>query len=179
MKTLTKTFLGATAAVALTGVTATSAQAQYRQDNGIDAGDVLTGVAILGGVAAIIAAASDDDDRYDDRHDRRYGDRYDRRNGYAYGRMNPRQAVQQCVAAARQEGLRYGRDARVTQVTDVDRNRNGYEVEGRIVVDESRYGRNGHNRWNRNARYDRDWDRGRFDCDIRHGRVTNVRIRGI
>ena len=181
MNILGKSLMGATAATAL----AVAAPAQARDNNGIDGGDILAGVLLIGGVAAVIAAASDDDDdRYDARYDRRYDPRHDRRNndwdrrdrrghqGYRHNRMNPRAAVNRCATAAQQRASRYGR-ARVTQITDVDRNRNGYEVEGRLVVNEGRWGGR---RWN--AGYN-DYDRGRFSCRIRHGRIDRLRVRGI
>ena len=180
MNILGKSLMGATAATAL----AVAAPAQARDNNGIDGGDILAGVLLIGGVAAVIAAASDDDDdRYDARYDRRYDPRHDRRNndwgrnrrgqyGYQHRQISPRAAVNRCARAAQQRASRYGR-ARVTQITDVDRNRNGYEVEGRLVVNEGRWGGR---RWN--ASYN-EYDRGRFSCRIRDGRVDRVRVRGI
>lgn len=181
MKTLTKGIFSATAATALAVATASPAQAQYRDDGGIDGGDILTGVLIAGAAAAVIAAAtSGDDDRYDDRYyGRDYGDRYGRYGQRGY-RMNARQAVQQCAAAAQQRASRYGR-ARVTEITDVDRERDGFEIEGRLVVNEGRYGWN--NGYRYNSRYDRygryDRDRGSFSCDVRYGRITSLDIDGI
>ena len=90
--------------------------------------------------------------------------------------LTPRQAVSQCSTAAQRDASRYGR-ARVTEITDVDEKRNGYDVSGRIVVDEGRY-RRGHR-----DRYDRrgynDYDRGRFECRIRNGRINRLRVRGL
>ncbi len=188
MTILAKSILGATAATAL----AVAAPAQARDhDNGIDAGDVIAGALIIGGIAAIASAASGNDDRYDRRHDPRYGDRSDRRydprygDRYdrGYGNQSPRSAIQQCSAAAQREASRYGR-AQVTEITDIDRERRGFEVEGRIVVEEQNYGYRGRNgRYNRNARYDRrgysDYDRGRFSCRIRYGRIDRLRVRGL
>lgn len=188
MKTLTKGLFGATAATALAVASASPAQA--RPGDGIDGEDILTGVLIAGAAAAVIAAAtSGDDDRYDDGY---YGRNYDNRYGNRYGqrgyRMNAQQAVRQCAAAAQQRASRYGQ-AQITDITDVDRKRGGFEVEGRLVVDESRYGRNGWNngyrtnsrydRRGRYNRYERDLDRGRFSCEIRNGRITDIDIDGI
>jgi hypothetical protein len=188
---LGKTLMGATAATAL----AVAAPAQARDhDDGIDGGDILAGALILGGVAAVIAAVSDDDDndryerdvRYDPRYGRdgRYEPRYDgpyarnQRGHYRPQRLNPRVAVNQCATAAQRRASQYGR-ARITEITDVDRKRNGYDVEGRLVVNEARW----HDRWNRgrrwNANYGNNLDRGRFTCRIRYGQVERVRIRGI
>ncbi|MBC2776917.1 hypothetical protein [Parasphingopyxis marina] len=180
MNILGKTLMGATAATAL----AVAAPAQARDNGGIDGEDVLVGALILGGVAAVIAAVSDNDD--DDRYERqaRYDPRYDRRNtrpnnGYNNGyyrqqNLTPRAAVNQCATAAQRRASQYGR-ARITEITDIDRDRNGYDVEGRLVVNEGRWN-NGGRRWN--AGYN-NVDNGRFSCRIRYGQVERVRIRGI
>src|SRR3546814_2634748 len=114
-------------------------------DDGIGAGEIIAGAVVLGGLAAILASAGDRrDDRYRDRYrDRRYG------HGYDYGRYgNSRSAVNQCVAAAERSASRYGR-ADVTQVTRIDRKRDGYKVKGRLVVRDGyggRWGRGGYTR---------------------------------
>ncbi|QLC26253.1 hypothetical protein HFP57_15270 [Parasphingopyxis algicola] len=167
MNYLGKTLMGATAATAL----AVAAPAQARDNDGIDAGDVLAGVLVLGGIAAVAAAIDDDDD---DRYERRHGryDNYDRRYNRHYGqRLRPRQAVRQCRRAARHEASRYGR-ARVTEITEVDRRRDGYRVRGRLLVEEGRYGRRGYYRH-------ADYDRGRFTCRIRYGQIDRLRVRGL
>lgn len=174
MNTLGKSLMAGTAATAL----AFAAPAQARDgDGGIDAGDVVAGVLILGGIAAIAASIDDDrDDRYDRRRDRRY-DRHDRRYGGYYGhRVNPRRAVRRCIAAAQREASYYGR-ARVTEVTDIDRRDDGWRVRGRVVVNEGR----GHWRgrgYHRRIDY-RGYDEGRFNCRIRHGRIERLRVRGL
>lgn len=169
MNILGKTLMGATAATAL----AVAAPAQARDHDGIDAGDVIAGALVLGGIAAVAAAVSDGDD--DHRYDRRHGryDDYDRRyNRRHYGqRMRPRRAIRQCRRAARHEASRYGR-AQITEITEVDRRRDGYRIRGRLLVEEGRYGRRGHYR---NAGY----DEGRFSCRIRHGRIDRLRVRGL
>lgn len=151
-----------------------NAQRHNRHDDRIDAGDVIAGAVIVGGLAAILSAGNRDryDDRYDDRYGGRYDGRYDR-NGYGgdWRRYGSRQAVEQCVYAAEQRASRFG-DADVRRVTQVDRIRGGYEVRGTIAVDE-RYGRYG--------RYDRRGydDRGRFRCTVRYGQVQNLRLAGL
>lgn len=182
MKTLTKGLFGATAATALAVATASPAQAR----DGIDGEDILAGVLIAGAAAAVIAAATGGDDNYDDRYyGRQYGDRYGDRYGQRGYRIDARQAVRMCAQAAQREASRYGR-ARVTRITDVDRDRGGFEVEGRLMVDENRYGRNNGYRYNSRygqrgsyGRYDRDLDRGRFSCEIRYGRIADLDIDGI
>lgn len=169
MNILGKSLMGATAATAL----AVAAPAQARDNGGIDGGDILVGALLIGGVAAVIAASSDNDDnRYDSRYDGRNTD-WDRRNQRGYQQqMSQRAAVSTCSAAAQQSASRYGQ-ARVTQITDVDRNSNGYEVEGRVAVAERYRGGRRYNASHNN------YDQGRFTCRIRNGRVDQVRVRGI
>ena len=140
MKAVTKLITGAAAAALLT-VSASPAEAQYRyrhRDRGIDAGDIITGVAILGGIAAVASALDRDGGRYG----YNYRDRY--RDGYSA-------AVNACGYEA--ERMARGR----VRITDVDRTGNDrYRVRG---VVESGYG----DRYDRDDRYDR-YDRyGRYD----------------
>lgn len=99
-------------------------------------------------------------------------DRYDSpRHGYDYGRQgNSRAAVNQCVAAVQRDARRYGR-ANVTDVTSIDRKRDGYRVKGRVVVTD---GYRGGYRGQRGYR-----DDGKFTCDVRYGRVENVKLSGL
>jgi hypothetical protein len=183
---------GLTGAMMLTAMPA-DARPYGRHRDGIDAGDVIAGALIIGGIAAIASAASSNRDRYRGR----YG--YDEgRDGY-----DDREAVAQCVRAAQQEASRYGGWARVTDVTGIDRVSGGYEVRGRLVVERRGYGgydngwgndwrshgwndgRDGQgwdrdDRWgNRYDRYGDAYDKGRFNCLTRYGRVDDVRIRGL
>ena len=174
MNTLGKSLMAGTAATAL--AIAAPAQARDRHDDGIDAGDVIAGALIIGGIAAIAHAIDDDDDRYDRRDRRRYN-RHDRRySGYYGHRVNPRRAVRRCVNAAQREASHYGR-ARVTEVTDIDRRRDGWRVRGRVVVNEG-YG-NWRGRGHHRRIVYRDYDEGRFNCRIRHGRIDRLRVRGL
>ncbi len=172
-KTLAKGTLGTVAAGAMALATAAPAQARD-YDNKIDAGDVIAGALIIGGIAAVAGAFDKKDRRYDRRYDdRRYrGDRgYDR--GYnqraRYNRGNPRKAVERCVRTAERQARRFGgfRYADVTDIRDVDRTRYGYRVKGRIVVEGGRgYGR----------RYS---DAGRFTCYVERGNRPQVNFRKI
>ena len=182
----------AVGAMALAG--ATPAQARHDRDK-IDAGDIIAGAVILGGIAAVASAVGKkdryrdgyrygDNYRYRDR-DYRYGDRYDRGD---YRRGNARRAIKKCISAverdARQAGYRF---ADVTEIRDVDRERHGWEVKGRLVVDGSRgYGRynrhyNRYDRYDRRGRYDRGYhsDSGKFRCDVTRGRVSYINYKGI
>ena len=175
MKTISKALVGTLAAGAMAMTSAAPAFARdHRDDGGIDAGDVIAGALIIGGIAAI-ASSVGGRDRYDDRYrDRRYdrGDRWDRRG-------NPRRAVERCVRAAERDARRYGyRYADVTDIRDVKDTRYGWRVKGRMVVDGQRGGR-----YDRYDRYDRRGynrrDSGNFTCYMERGRITGVKYRGI
>lgn len=117
-----------------------------RHRNRIDAGDVLAGVLIIGGIAAIASAASKDkrshdrDYRYDRRSDdRRYDNRRDddrrsdRRSDRGTGSMDT--AINVCSnAAERQAGDR----ARVSEIQSVARDGTGWRVEGGLSGSEQR-----------------------------------------
>lgn len=192
MKSMTKALAKGTfatvaaGAMAVTAVSPAAAQDRHRDrhDNGISAGEVIAGAVILGGLAAIIAG-SDNDDRYD-RRDRRYRDRdyrdrnyrNHRNNGY-YGRNNGRRAVEACVRAAERRAQRWtGSRAEVYEIRDVDRERRGFEVKGRIAVRDNYRGRGNRGDYRRGYR-NNGWDEGRFECDFRNGRVVDVDFRGI
>ncbi len=171
---LTKAAIGAaTAGAMVMSATPAMARDRYDDNDGISAGEIIAGAVVLGGLAAIL---SSDNDRYDDRYDRyddRYGGRYDDpRYGYGYDYRrygNSRSAISQCVNAVERGSRRYGRTD-VTEVTDIDRKRDGYKVKGRVVVRDG-YG----GRWGRGGSY----DRGKFTCDIRYGRVQNIKFSGL
>lgn len=115
---------------------------RYRR-NRIDGGDVLAGVLILGGIAAVASAASRnnerrryeertrydnrryDDRRYDDRRydDRRYDDRRTDRRGSSGTGLDS--AVSQCLAEIEQ-------DARVESVDGASRVSSGWIVSGTL-----------------------------------------------
>ncbi|WP_366498861.1 hypothetical protein [Sphingopyxis sp.] len=77
--------------------------------------------------------------------------------------------MNQCVGAVENGSRRYG-NTDVTQVTSIDRKRDGYKVKGRVVVRDG-YG----GRWGRGGYY----DQGKFTCDIRYGRVQDIRFSGL
>lgn len=167
-----------TAAAAAMMVSAAPAMARDhdRDRDGISAGEVIAGAVVLGGIAAIAASAGRDrydrNDRYD-RHDGYYGD-------YDYRRYGSRQAIDQCVRAVRDRASRYGR-ARVTDITQIDRTKRGYRVEGRVAVRDGwrdrDYGRGDRDyRWGGN---DRGRDYGSFACSVRYGQVDKVRLHGL
>lgn len=126
-------FLACAAAVAMAVPTAASAQYRYRdRDRGVDWGDVITGVAVIGGVAAIASALSRDRGRYGGYGD--YG--YRTRNYYV-------SAVNACARYADRYGGR-------VRILDVDRrSSNRYRVRGVI---ESGFG-GGYGGYDRDDRY--------------------------
>lgn len=187
MNTTSKGFVGTVAAGALALASATPALARdyhHHDHDGISAGDVIAGALVIGGIAAIASAANHDNDRYD----RGYGDGrgYD---GYGY-RGDPRQAVERCVKTATRQANRYsyGGRARVTDIRDIDPDRDGFTIHGRIAVNtQGRYWRNGdgnygrgwdgdYRGWNNNLR---GYDAGSFTCRVRNGRVMDVDFNGI
>ena len=173
MKAFSRILTGA-AAAALVAVSASPAQAQYRDydrdyDRGYGIGDVLTGVAVAGGIAAAAGAISNairggyDYGRYGYPNsgygypNSGYGyptSRY----GYGYGGYGEPMAVNACIA----EAQRYSRGNRV-EITDVDRRSSSrYRVRG--IVDAG-YDYRG---------YDRFGSRISFECDARaDGRITD------
>ena len=173
---LTKAAIGAaTAGAMLIGATPAMARDRYDRD-GIGAGEIIAGAVVLGGLAAILSSGDNDrydrydrDGRYDDRNRGRYDDaRYG--YGYDYNRYgNSRTAVSQCVTSVERGSRRYGRTD-VTEVTSIDRKRDGYRVKGRVVVRDG-YG----GRWGRGGSY----DKGKFTCEIRYGRVQDIRFSGL
>lgn len=174
MKTGAKALLLMAGAATLAASAPAEARRHYDRD-GIDAGDIIAGALIIGGIAAIASAASDNDRGY------RSGRYYDGYDGYGYRRdgYGSRAAVDQCVRAARGEASRYGR-ARVTDVTRIDRIRGGYEIRGRLVVEDR--GLRGRGDWDRGYNYNRygdGYDKGKFSCVTRYGRIDDVRVSGL
>lgn len=179
MKTLTKAIVGTAAAGAMTVAGISPAFARpHDRDNGIDAGDIIAGALIIGGIAAVAGAFDGRDDRYTYRdRDRRYYDR-------DYRGMSSRGAVERCIRAAEQRAYRvgYGR-VKVTDIRDVDRKSYGYKIKGRIAVDSGyrggRYGRgwdNDYRGWNNSMR---GWDSGKFSCKVDGRGVRDLDYSGI
>lgn len=201
MATIGRALLGATATVAVTLSSATPALARDR--GGLDAGDVIAGALIIGGIAAVLAAADNDGRRYDGWGDRErdaypysyddYGRYYDGGRDRRYGRWDnrgdPRRAIEQCVRAAERNASRYsyGR-ADVTDVRDVRSTSRGYEVRGRVAVNATGrdwrdgdrvYGRgwnDDYRGWNNSLR---GYDSGSFRCKVEYGRIVDLDYSGI
>ena len=155
-----------------------------RYHDGISAGEVIAGAVIIGGLAAILSGGNRDRDRYDPRYDGNNGQYDGYYNGYDWDRYGgSREAIQSCVQAVeRRSG--YGTDTSVRRITDIDRIRGGYRVQGNVTVNyrgvrpqDWRGGDRRSNRdWNDRQRYN---DRGRFTCTVRYGRVQDVDLRGV
>lgn len=166
MKKLSKFLAGTVAAATLAVGVAGPADAQrygryYDRDRGIDAGDVIAGVAVIGGIAAIASALDRDGSRYGYNYRSRYRDHY-------------RYAVNSCAYQAE----RYGRGG--VQITDVERvGQDRYRVRGVVGGGYDRYDRGYDRRYDRDYGY-RDYDRydrDGFVCTARgDGRITNFRL---
>lgn len=143
----------ATDAIALDDTADRHRHRRYRRDRGVDAGDVLAGVVILGGIAAIASAATKNRDRDYRQDDYRYRDyRTDRGYDYRDSRNSPGydsgsgmdSAVDMCVDAIE-------RDTRVDSVDSADRLGTGWTVSGTL------------------------FDGGRFTCRIGNdGRISDI-----
>jgi hypothetical protein len=195
MTKITKALIGTAAATAM-AVSATSAVAQHRgyHDNDkISAGEVIAGAVILGGIAAILTSGKNK------RNDRGYDDRgydnggYDDRGGYHNGsggydgdrRDGSRAAVERCVRKAENWASRYG-NAKVTEIRDIQRTYDGYQVRGKIVVRDGHrgrgydnYNRGGYDEYGRNGYGNNNYNDGKFTCYVERGRVVDVQYKGL
>lgn len=185
-KALAKGTLGTLAIGAMAMATASPALANDR-DRGISTGEVIAGAVILGGIAAVIASSSKRDrDRYDYRgrdyrgHDYRGRDYRDRGYRDDFRGNSSRVAVEECIRAAERQARRFsGSRAEVFEIRDIDRERGGFEVKGRIAVQDNRYrGRDFRSDYRRGYR-NNGWDEGRFTCDWRRGRVVDLDFSGL
>ena len=104
----------------------------YRDHDRVDAGDVLTGIGILAGIAIIASAASSADKK--SRNDRRYDDRNEERRDDrpVYQDNDLGSAVSVCTDAAERSA---GNNARVSEIRSVTRDGNGWRVEGDLNND--------------------------------------------
>ncbi len=194
MKFLTKSLLSAGAAAAAMVSVAGPAMARPGDRDNIDAGEVIAGALIIGGLAAVLSSG-DRGSRYEDQgyENRGYG-----RHGGGYGYNNggnSRQAVNMCVSAVENWANRYSRSD-VTEIRNIERTRYGYRVSGKLVVKDGWRGQDrghgGYNRYDRDDRYghgnrrgygrggyDRGYDQGRFACYVERGRVIDIDYSGL
>ncbi len=116
----------------------------HRHRGGIDGGDLLAGILVIGGIAAIASAASNNsrDRRYEDRDYRSENQRYDDRSAdrrddsrYDRGTGDMESAINACSSAAERQA---GRDARVSAIESVARDGDGWRVEGELSNSEER-----------------------------------------
>lgn len=105
---------------------------RWRHRDRVDAGDILTGIGILAGIAIIADAASKSDKRDRDRDEPRYEDRQDDRPDYDAGNNDLGAAVSACTNAA-ERSVNDG--SRVREVRSVTSEGNGWRVEGELEND--------------------------------------------
>jgi len=131
-----------------------------RHRDGISGGDILAGILVIGGIAAIASAASKNDRnrRYEDRDYRNDNSRYDDRRAnpredsrYDRGTGDMESAINACSDAAERQA---GRDARVSAIESVVRDGEGWRIEGKLSNSDERT----------------------FLCGAREGRVDFVQI---
>jgi hypothetical protein len=179
---------------------AASAQDYYRgghdyhgRSNGhVDAGALLLGAAVIGGIAAIASAAHRDNNRYyNDGYNGGYGGTYVQpgaaysqygqsqygqsqyaqsqygQSQYGYGQDGRQDVIAQCSIAVERAAQARGLDARVTRIFDVDGINGGGRVAGAIQfrVDNG-YGDDGDDRVQQQ----------RFQCTAQYGRITSLRF---
>jgi hypothetical protein len=121
---------------------------RWRHRDGVDAGDVIAGIAVIGAIAAIASSAS--------RKKRERPDGDNRRDGRI---VSEDAAVDACALAAEGQA---GRAASVRDITQVDRTADGWDVEGTIEE--------------RDDYRDRAAERRRFTCSVRFGAIDHVYI---
>ena len=131
-----------------------------RHHRGISGGDVLAGILVIGGIAAIASAASknNNDRRSDDRDYRTDRQRHDdwraetrNDNRDSPGTNAMESAINACSSAAERQA---GRDAQVVAIESVVRDGEGWRVEGELS----------------------NSDRSTFLCGATEGRVDFVQI---
>ena len=202
MKNVSKALLGTIAAGAMVASSATPALADHRDSNnrGVSAGEIIAGALIIGGIAAVASAASRNNRDYRGGTYGNNGGYYGNNNGY-YGngydrddryRTNPRQAVEQCIAATERYAASRGLRANVTDIREVKDSRYGFQVKGSIAVQDNRGYNNGYNRGYGNDGYqnqnwggdrygynNRGYDTGSFKCKYERGQITDLDIDGV
>ena len=140
-----------------------------RHHDGVDAGDVIAGLAIFGVIAAIASSASKAKrDRDENRNTRDYPDNRDTRDypdsrdSRSNGRSTIRSenaAIDACALAAEARG---GETSSVRDITDVRASNDGWDIEGVIEQRDN---------WR-----DKSADKKRFSCSVRDGAVEHVYI---
>lgn len=142
-------------ALAMVSVSPALASDEPRDRRGPNTGEVIAGVAVIGGIAALAGAFDRNRGRgnWDDANWRGGRDGWRGHGGFGRG---DRGVVERCARTAEIEARRRSgwRFAQVTQIRSVDQTRNGLRVRGVMEVQ----GAPGFG--NRNA------DRGRFNCFV-------------
>ncbi|QKG71913.1 hypothetical protein [Erythrobacter mangrovi] len=99
---------------------------RYRRHRGVDAGDVLAGILIVGGIAAIASAASNADRR--SRDDYRYRYPEPRRDSSRYNDSDTR-GIDRAVSICSNE---IERNVRIDSIDSVNRTAQGWQVSGAL-----------------------------------------------
>jgi hypothetical protein len=132
----------------------------HRHHDRVDAGDVIGVVAVVGIIAAIASAASKSKQAKRYPTNDGYPDRRDDRARSSQGSITSEDAaVDACANATEAQA---GERASVREISQVDRNADGWDVEG--VVEQRDSWRNG------------DAEKRRFTCSVRFGEIEHVYI---
>jgi hypothetical protein len=153
MRSFRNKTLGVAVGGALVAASLTPAPALAR-GFGDDIEEILIGAAVLAGVIAVATDVLKDE-----------VDDWDRDRRRTRGSDDRSLAVDDCTRTAEREAERYGRYARVRDV-DVDRDGSEYRVKGEVEIERE-------SSWDRERR---NYDRAKFTCTARYGRVTAFRF---
>ncbi len=125
----------ATGALALSSASPSFAQDRRNNDR-ISTGEIIAGAVILGGIAAVAAATGSNNNRRSSGGYVYTSNNY--RDGYREQRSrrgSPRRAVERCIRAVERDARRAGYGfADVTEIRDIERSRQGWEVRGRLIA---------------------------------------------
>jgi hypothetical protein len=190
MKIVTRNLAGAGLALALISVAlSASVHAQDADDEVINAGEIIAGAVIVEGLSGGVEGETDELGGDQESRARgsavEEGDVYGKRDGWRGGQHGgARRAVQRCIRAVEKRGTRYSR-SEVTRIFRIKRTRKGYRVSGNVVVVDGWRGDPGYGRFkddddhNDDRSYRRGYDKGRFICRVRRGKVADIEYRGL
>ena len=190
MKIVTRNLAGACFAFALISVVlSASIHAQDDVDEVIEAGETVAGAVIVEGLSAGVDGESDE--LGGDLESRGRGstvddwDLFGKRDGWRGSHHGgARKAVQRCIRAVENWGTRYAR-SEVTRIFRIKRTRKGYRVSGNVVVVDGWRGDLGYGRFkdgddhDDDRSYRRGYDKGRFICRVRRGKVADIEYEGL
>lgn len=128
---------------------------ERHHDRGDNGGDILAGLAIFGVIAAVAIAASSSN-----KNKNNSNDNYPRNSDGRYGDINSENAAVDACAKATE--ARAGDSASVREINSVDRNSDGWDVQGTVEQRDS---------WRSSSA-----DRHHFRCTVRYGSVDRITI---